>query len=151
VGVIFVPLPISIADPVCRLGEIVRHVNGRKGSWEAPVFFAALNALGRAPAQITNKLVNTFGTRASAVMTNVIGPKEQLYLAGSPLAAIMAWVPTTGRMGIGMSVLSYAGNVRLGILTDEGLATNPEAIIAGFHAEFEALQDRISASQSYDH
>jgi diacylglycerol O-acyltransferase len=151
VGAIFVSLPVSIADPVCRLGEIVRHVNVHKGSWEAPVFFGALSALGRAPAQITNKLVNTFGTRASVVMTNVMGPKEQLYLAGSPLAALMAWVPTTGSMGVGISVLSYAGEVRLGILTDEGLAPDPETIIAGFHAEFEALQDRISASQSSDH
>lgn len=150
VGAIFVTLPISIADPVCRLGEIVRHVNGRKGSWEAPVFFAALSAMGRGPAQITNKLVNTFGTRASVVMTNVIGPKEQLYLAGSPLAAIMAWVPTTGRMGIGLSVLSYAGKMRLGVLTDEGLVPDPETIISGFHTEFEVLLARANTTLAAD-
>jgi WS/DGAT/MGAT family acyltransferase len=146
VGAMFVPLPISIADPVCRLGEIVRHVNGRKGSWEAPVTFAALNVLGRAPARITNRLVNTFGTRASVVMTNVKGPQEQLYLAGSPLTAVMAWVPTTGRMGIGISVLSYAGKVRLGVLTDEALTPDPETIIAGFHAEYEVRLARANAT-----
>ena len=146
VGAIFVALPISIADPVCRLGEIVRHVNGRKDSWEAPVISVALKFLGRAPAQITNTLVNTFGTRASVVMTNVRGPQEQLYLAGSPLAALMAWAPTTGRMGIGISVLSYAGKARLGILTDEGLTPEPETIIAGFHTELGVLLGRASAT-----
>ena len=50
VGAVFVPLPISIADPVCRLGEVVRQMKGRKDSLEAPVFFTALNILGYAPA-----------------------------------------------------------------------------------------------------
>ena len=139
VGAVFVPLPISIADPVCRLGEIVRHMNGRKESLEAPVFNAALHALGHAPARIANTLINTFSTRATAVMTNVRGPQEQRYLAGSPLDTLLGWVPTTGRMGVGVSVLSYAGEVRLGVLTDAGLVPDPETIVAGFDAEFEAL------------
>jgi diacylglycerol O-acyltransferase len=139
VGAVFVPLPISIADPVCRLGEIVRHMNGRKESLEAPVFNAALHALGHAPARIANTLINTFSTRATAVMTNVMGPQEQRYLAGSPVDALLGWVPTTGRMGVGVSVLSYAGEVRLGVLTDAGLVPDPETIVAGFDAEFEAL------------
>lgn len=146
VGAVFVELPVSIADPVCRLGEIVRRMNGRKASLEAPAFHAALNILAYAPAQVASTLVSTFGTRATAVMTNVRGPQEQLYMAGSPLDALMAWVPTTGRMGVGISVLSYAGEVRLGVLTDEGLAPDPETIITEFHAEFEALQARASAT-----
>ena len=139
VGAVFVPLPISIADPGCRLSEIVRHMDGRKESLEAPVFNAALHALGHAPARIANTLINTFSTRATAVMTNVRGPQEQRYLAGSPLDTLLGWVPTTGRMGVGVSVLSYAGEVRLGVLTDEGLVPDPETIVAGFDAEFEAL------------
>ena len=146
VGAMFVTLPVSIADPVCRLGEIVQHVNGRKNSLEAPVYFAALNVLGRAPAPITKGLVNTFGKKASVVMTNVKGPQEQLYLAGAPLTELIAWVPTTGGMALGLSVLSYAGEVRLGVLTDGGLMPDPGAIIAGFHAEFESLLGRASGS-----
>jgi WS/DGAT/MGAT family acyltransferase len=146
VGAVFVPLPISIADPVCRLGEIVRHMNGRKESLEAPVFYLALHALGHAPARIANTLIHAFSTRATAVMTNVKGPQQQRYLAGSPLDALLAWVPTTGRIGVGVSVLSYAGEVRLGVLTDKGLVPDPETIIAGFHAEFDALLTRASAA-----
>jgi WS/DGAT/MGAT family acyltransferase len=146
VGAVFVPLPISIADPACRLGEIVRHMNGRKESLEAPVFYTALHALGHAPARIANALINTFSTRASAVMTNVRGPQGQRYLAGSPMDALLGWVPTTGRIGVGVSVLSYAGEVRLGVLTDARLVSDPETIVAGFDAEFEALLAQANAA-----
>ena len=139
VGAVFVPLPISIADPACRLGEIMRQMKGRKDSLEAPVFFTALNILGYGPARIADTLINTFSTRATAVLTNVKGPPARLYLAGSPLAALLPWAPTTGRMGMALSILSYAGEVRLGVLTDEGLVPDPEAILAGFEAEFGAL------------
>ena len=139
VGTVFVTLPISITDPVCRLGEVVRRMNGRKESWEGPIFYVALKGLGPAPAQIANTLINAFSTRATAVMTNVKGPQHQLYLAGSPVEALLPWAPTTGRMGMALSVLSYAGEVRLGVLADEGLVPEPERVIAGFQAEFDAL------------
>ncbi len=142
VGAVFFDLPISIDDPVCRLGEIVWHMNGRKESYESVAFYTALRVLGQGPAPIASRLVNIFGTRATAVMTNVIGPQQQLYLAGSPLDALLAWVPTTGRMGVGVSILSYAGEVRLGVLTDEGLVPDPEAIISAFHTEFNELLAR---------
>jgi diacylglycerol O-acyltransferase len=146
VGAVFFDLPISIADPVCRLGELVRRMNGRKDSYESVAFYTALRVLGQGPPPIANRLVSAFGTRATAVMTNVVGPRQQLYLAGSPLDALLAWVPTTGRMGVGVSILSYAGEVRLGVLTDEGLVPDPEEIISAFHAEFDALLARAKAA-----
>lgn len=41
VGALFVTLPVSIGDPVCRLGEIVRRMNGLKDSLEAPLYSMA--------------------------------------------------------------------------------------------------------------
>jgi WS/DGAT/MGAT family acyltransferase len=143
VGGMFVSLPINIADPVCRLDEMVRHVNGRKDSLQAPAFYRALNFLGRGPGWMTKGLVNSFGAKTTVVMTNVKGPQEQLYLAGAPVTKIVGWVPTTGGMAIGVSVFSYNGHVRLGVLTDAGLIPDPESIIAGFRAEVELLLDRV--------
>jgi hypothetical protein len=146
VGAVFVTLPVSIADPACRLGEVVRYMNGRKDSLEAPVFYVALNLLGQAPARIANTLINTFSTRATAVMTNVRGPEERLYLAGAPVEALIPWAPTAGRMAMAVSILSYAGQVRLGLLTDAGLVPDPERIIAAFHDEFDLLRARANWS-----
>ncbi|NIV32198.1 MAG: DUF1298 domain-containing protein, partial [Anaerolineae bacterium] len=52
------------------------------------------------------------------------------------------WVPQSGGVGLGVSILSYAGQVRLGVLVDEGLVPDPGAIVAAFHAEFDTLLDQ---------
>ena len=147
VGAVFVTLPVSIADPACRLGEIVRRTSSRKDSNEALAFYVGLRALGRTPSAIANRLIRTFSNRATAVMTNVRGPEERLYLAGSPVEALLPWAPTTGRMGLAVSILSYAGQVRLGILADEGLVPDPKEIIAAFHDEHEALLARAQMAE----
>jgi hypothetical protein len=73
-------------------------------------------------------------------MTNVPGPKDVLYLAGKPLQDLFFWVPQAGRVGVGISICSYAGRVRLGVGTDTGLVPDPENIVAGFHEELEAMR-----------
>ena len=83
-----------------------------------------------------------FGTKATAVFTNVPGPKQTLYFAGQALTDLYFWVPQAGHLGLGVSILSYDGGVRMGVGTDAGLIPDPERIIDGFHAEFAALQQR---------
>jgi hypothetical protein len=78
-------------------------------------------------------------------VTNVRGPQEQRYLAGSPLAGFLAWVPQTGPIGLGISILSYAGRVRVGILADEGLLAKPARLLDAFQSEFDLLLDQALA------
>jgi hypothetical protein len=77
------------------------------------------------------------------VLTSVPGPQQTLYLAGKPIRDVFFWVPQAGRVGLGMSICSYAGRVRLGVATDTGLVPDPERIIAGFHDELEELRHRL--------
>jgi diacylglycerol O-acyltransferase len=139
VGVYLLDLPVGIADPAARLQELKRRMDRIKSSPEAAVTFVGLRAVGRLSPRTQRFLVNSLGTKATAVMTNVRGPEARLYLAGAPLEALLAWVPKAGGLGIGVSILSYAGQVRLGVITDAGLVPDPEAIVAGFQAEFDAL------------
>jgi hypothetical protein len=138
-GLVFLSLPVGIAHPVERLRELKRCMDGLKGSLEAPVSFGILNAIGMSPETIQDIVVNIFGTKGTAVMTNVMGPREQIYLAGAPLESFMFWVPQSGRLGMGVSILSYAGQVWLGLITDEGLVPDPETIVAEFQTEFDEL------------
>jgi diacylglycerol O-acyltransferase len=138
-GLVFLSLPVGLAEPIDRLHELRRRMDGLKGSLEAPVAFGIVNAMGASPAPVQDIVVDIFGTKGTAVMTNVMGPKEKLYLAGAPLEALMFWVPQSGRLGMGVSILSYDGQVWLGVMTDEGLVSDPEEIIAGFQAEFDEL------------
>jgi WS/DGAT/MGAT family acyltransferase len=138
-GMVFLSLPVGIPDAVNRLGEMRRRMGGLKGSLEAPVSYGIVNLMGMVHQDLQDVMVGVFGAKATAVVTNVIGPRERLYMAGAPLESLMFWVPQAGRLGMGVSILSYAGEVRLGIMTDEGLVPDPEIILEGFQAEFAEL------------
>lgn len=140
-GLVFLSLPVGISDPGDRLSDLRRRMDALKGSMEAPVAYGILNAIGAVPKPIQDIVVNMFGAKGTAVMTNVIGPQEQRFLAGAPLEALMFWVPQSGHLGMGVSILSYAGQVWVGVITDETLIPDPEVIITAFHAEFGELQE----------
>jgi hypothetical protein len=139
IGVYLLDLPLGIIDPVARLRELKERMDRIKHSPEAAVTSIGLKAVGQLSARTQRYLINLLGIKATSVITNVRGPEEQLYLAGAPLEALLAWVPKAGGLGIGVSILSYVGRVRLGVITDAGLVPDPEAIVAGFQAEFETL------------
>mgnify|MGYP001819653663 CR=1 FL=1 len=68
-------------------------------------------------------------------MTNVPGPREEIFLAGKAMRSMMFWVPQAAHLGLGVSILSYAGQVRVGVATDAGLLPDPDAIIKAFQDE----------------
>jgi WS/DGAT/MGAT family acyltransferase len=135
-GLTFLALPLGLADPLKRVAEIRHRMNEIKRSPESLVFFGLLNIFGMTPAQVEEPVVKLFGSKATAVMTNVAGPREALYMAGSRITDMMFWVPQSGRLGMGVSILSYNGGVMLGVITDAGLVPDPQAITAGFEEEF---------------
>jgi hypothetical protein len=98
--------------------------------------------MGLSPSAVQKLVVKIFAAKTTAVATNVPGPREVLYLAGKKIEEIFFWVPQSGRVGLGISIFSYAGHVRLGIGTDAGLVPDPEVIAEGFHDELEELKRR---------
>ena len=110
-----------------------------KGSPEAPVSLDVLAAVGFSAQAVQEAVVRVIGTKATAVLTNVPGPPIPLYLAGQPIDSLMFWAPQSGRLGLGISILSYAGHVTVGVATDAGLVAEPDEIILGFYAEYDEL------------
>ncbi|HEY0847889.1 MAG TPA: wax ester/triacylglycerol synthase family O-acyltransferase [Noviherbaspirillum sp.] len=138
-GLVPLVLPIGIEDPMARLDEVRRRMSELKGGYQALVAMAMLGVLGATPKQMQNEIQSYFTRKATAVMSNVPGPQQPLYLAGSQLDQIMFWVPQSGDIGIGVSILSYNGGVQFGIVTDDAIASDPHDIIRRFAPEFEKL------------
>ena len=147
-GLVFLSLPIGADDPLDRLYDLKERMEAIKSSPEALVTFGVLTVLGMVPERLEDLGLTVFGSKATAVMTNVPGPRETLYMAGVPLRDIMFWVPQSGRLGLGVSILSYNGRVLLGVATDAGLVPDPDQIIAAFHDEFETLLKLVPPSES---
>lgn len=142
-GLVFLSLPVGIEDPFDRLVELKRRMDEIKDSPEALIAFGILALLGLSPTQIADQFIGIMGAKATAVATNVPGPRQPLYMAGKAVDNIMFWVPQSGKLGLGVSIFSYGDKVTLGVATDAGLAPDPENILKGFYEEFEALLELV--------
>jgi hypothetical protein len=138
-GLVFLDLPIGEPNPLTRLARVAACMRDLKGRRQAIVAFGLLAALGMAPSALQGPALDLFSRKASAVATNVPGPQQPLYLAGVRLRELMFWVPQTGSIGLGLSILSYDGRVHFGLIGDSQRIRDPDAIAQRFGAEFEKL------------
>jgi len=138
-GLVFLDLPIGIENPVERLYAVRANMNALKGSYQPVLALGLLAAMGSGPRMLQEALLTALARNATAVMTNVPGPQQPLYMAGAPIESLMFWVPQSGDIGIGVSIISYSGAVHFGLVSDRGLCPDPEKVIAHFPREFEKL------------
>ena len=132
-------LPIGISSPVARVREVHRRMSELKGSMQPLMAFGLLAVAGALTQPVQDALLALFSRKTTAVMTNVIGPKEKMHFLGSTVEQSLFWVPQSGSVGLGVSILSYGGNVQFGVVADTALCPDPQAIIDQFEPEFERL------------
>ncbi|MEO7338841.1 MAG: wax ester/triacylglycerol synthase family O-acyltransferase [Caldimonas sp.] len=132
-------LPIGIGNPVERVYAVRARMNELKTSYQPLLAFGVLSVAGLMAKPVQDAILGLFAKKATAVMTNVPGPAVPLELCGSTLEQTMFWVPASGDVGVGVSILSYAGGVQFGLIVDRALCADPQAIIDRFEPEFEQL------------
>ena len=149
-GLVFLDLPIWLDDPKARVLEVKRQMDEIKASSEAVAAFGILEVLGYFPYAFEEQAVRIFSSKASAVMTNVPGPRQKLHLDGHQIQHIMPWVPRAGNIGLGVSIFSYAGDVRIGVACDAGLVPDAHPILDGFREEFDGLLHDLAPKANRD-
>jgi diacylglycerol O-acyltransferase / wax synthase len=132
-------LPIGIENPVARVYAVRARMNALKSSYQPLLAFAVLAVAGQLAKPLQDMILGLFSKKATAVMTNVPGPGVPLQFCGATLKQTMFWVPASGDIGVGVSILSYGGGVQFGLITDEALCADPQAIVDCFEPEFEKL------------
>jgi diacylglycerol O-acyltransferase len=138
-GLVAVLLPLGIENPLERLYEVKRRMTELKASKQALVALGLLAAVGMAPKRVQQEILDLLASRATLVMSNVPGPQQPLHMARARLREIVFWVPQSGTIGMGISIMSYAGGVQFGIVTDRHLIADPEPLAQRFAAQFEQL------------
>lgn len=146
-GLVFLDLPIHETTTQGRFKALKERMDALKNTPEAFVAFGILNAMGHATATIEHIVNEVFGLKASLVVTNVPGPREPLFIDGKRLRDVMFWVPHPAKLGLGLSILSYAGKVIVGVRADEAVTKNPGRLVQLF--EEEASRMLGSATGSY--
>jgi hypothetical protein len=57
--------------------------------------------------------------------------------------SVVFWVPQTGSVGLGVSILSYAGTVTVGIAADRNVIREPSDLAEAVEAEVAELENRL--------
>lgn len=138
-GLVPLVLPIGVDNPIERVYEVRRRMAALKGSYQPLLAFSLLAVAGLLIKPAQDVMLNLFAKKTTAVMTNVPGPREKLKFCGSTLEQSMFWVPQSGDVGLGVSILSYGGGVQFGVITDSTLCPEPQRIIDEFVPEFAKL------------
>jgi diacylglycerol O-acyltransferase / wax synthase len=138
-ALVLLALPVGIDDRERRLREVKTRMDAIKSSHEGPIAYGVLSAIGLTPPWVEDRLIGFFSDKASAVVTNVPGPRETVYLAGTPVRGVLVWAPCSGSIGMSVSIFSYAGEVTVGFMVDTALLPDPGPLTKAFEAELRAL------------
>jgi len=138
-GLVPLVLPIGIANPIERLAAVRARMQELKGGYQPLLAFALLSVAGVLIKPVQHALLGLFAKKATAVMTNVPGPAVPLKICGRTLRQVMFWVPASGDIGMGVSILSYGGGVQFGLITDAQMCPDPDEIVQRFGPEFDQL------------
>lgn len=137
-GIVFVRLPVGEPDRLRRLRAASARTAHLTASAEAGATYVVLQLVGVLPRPVRRLAAGLLGHSASAVVTNVPGPRERLTIGSRVVEDVVFWVPTVGRVGLGISLFSYAGTLTVGVAADERLDLDPAGLAA-------AIQDEIAA------
>jgi diacylglycerol O-acyltransferase / wax synthase len=138
-GLVPLLLPVGIVNPIARVFEVRSRMDELKKSYTAVLAMMVLGVAGLAPRIVQQQALNYLARKGTAVMTNVPGPQQALYLAGARIERLLVWVPQSGDICVGVSILSYNGGVQFGLITDHSVCPEPRQIIERFAPEFEKL------------
>jgi WS/DGAT/MGAT family acyltransferase len=142
-GLIFVDMPLGVRNPLRRLYAMHATLSALKGSMQPPMTLAMLGLLGLLPASVQAPAVELFSRKGTAVVSNLPGPTVPLFLCGQRISEMYFWVPQSGSMGIGVSVLTYAGRVHIGMIADRNLVPDTQHVVDLFAPEFERLRQSV--------
>ena len=142
-GTIFVPMPVDGGFALERLWRIKHETRRLKRSWQPLMAWGVSGLASLLPASLRQPISDLFFRKASAVVSNVPGTREPRYLAGHQITEQMFWVPQAGDIGLGVSIVSYAGNVQFGVVADEAIVPDPDRFLTRCVRELDELGDAL--------
>lgn len=138
-SLVLLELPMGAHRPLERLMRVKIEMDRIKASSEAAVGWGLVRALGILTPALERPAAEFFARKATLVLTNVVGPAERRYLAGASIESQAFWEPESGSLGLGVSILSYAERITLGVIADARAVPRPRELIAAMERSFVEL------------
>jgi diacylglycerol O-acyltransferase len=132
---VFVTLPVGRLAPeerVRRVAESLRVARSRGGLRASARLVGAASAVGR---PLERLAVTFLSRRASVVVSSVRGPSTALRVGGASLRDVIVWAPPPGQVPLSVTLMSYAGRIRIGVLADAHVVGDPAPIVRALESD----------------
>ncbi|MGI8427917.1 MAG: WS/DGAT/MGAT family O-acyltransferase, partial [Solirubrobacteraceae bacterium] len=141
VSAMWAPLPVGVSDPVARLREIRRSMEGVKESGQAVGAQVLTELSGFAPPTILAQAARLQAHQRlfNLVVTNVPGPQLPLYVLGRELEALYPMVPLARNTALGIAIISYNGQLDFGLVADYDALADIETLAHELRASIAEL------------
>ncbi|KAL9965655.1 hypothetical protein ACROYT_G029492 [Oculina patagonica] len=149
-ALVFLRLPIVAKNAVDRLLATKQRMDIIKTSAEPLVTATTVQLLMMLPECISRTLIDFFSRKMSCVLSNVPGPQQTLYLGGQKIAQGIFWVPQRANIGVGLSIFSYGGGIRVGVYSDECVIPHPKEVVEGFEKNFWQLVNELNINDNQE-
>ena len=136
-----VPLPIGVPDPGRRLRQIAAQTARRKAETRPPV-----GTVFHGPTPRRAFLILMNHQRVNLVSADVPGPPQPFYLAGARLLEVFPVLPLMGKITLGVSALSYAGQFNAMAVADQDTCPDLGVFAATAQDELRALAASVRAA-----
>lgn len=146
-----VDLPVGEPDPVMRLRQISFHLASLKTSERFIGADAIVNIAGFGPPTL-----HALGSRVGASLsrraydlsvTNVPGPQQPLYVAGSQMVEAYPCIPLLQGQALSVGVTSYFGLVCIGLTADRDSMPDVDILMSSIHDSVAELREAATVGR----
>lgn len=141
---VMLDLPVGATDIRQRVATTKKQLDALKRSPEPLFTYGTVRVtLATLPFGVSRALINFLANKCTCVISNVPGPQDPLFMGGKRLRGMMFWVPQRADVGIGVSMLSFAGELMIGMICDTALVDDPRVFVECFSDEFRRLKESV--------
>jgi hypothetical protein len=145
-GSTLVALPVGIADLRARIRRVSSEARVLR-SRMAGVAGASLAAAAGAVAAVVERAgLELYSRKATVVVSSVRGPSTTVHLCGAAVRDVIVWAPASGSIALSVTLMSYAGQVHIGVAADTGVLADAHRVVEELEREIAAMTSFASAS-----
>jgi diacylglycerol O-acyltransferase len=145
-GLVFLDLPINEKANESRFRGLEERMDALEGAPDAFVAFGIPKALGHTPVYGRAHRQRRVRAEGHPAGDQRPGPPRALYIDRKRVRHVTFWVPHRARLGLGLSIMSYAGKVIVGVRMDEAVSKHPARLVELLEEEASVMLQKANHS-----
>eukprot|EP00670_Eutreptiella_braarudii_P007059 CAMPEP_0174282890 /NCGR_PEP_ID=MMETSP0809-20121228/3472_1 /TAXON_ID=73025 ORGANISM="Eutreptiella gymnastica-like, Strain CCMP1594" /NCGR_SAMPLE_ID=MMETSP0809 /ASSEMBLY_ACC=CAM_ASM_000658 /LENGTH=467 /DNA_ID=CAMNT_0015377407 /DNA_START=130 /DNA_END=1533 /DNA_ORIENTATION=- len=142
-SLVFKTLPIHLPSIQERLASFHVRMGLVKLGLEPHLGLIMMMGLAWLPKVVRDRVLEHFTLCSSGVMTNVLASTVHYRFANRDLKDCGFWVPSSGDLGLGISICTYVEKINIGLIVDEGLLPNWDRFLVCMKEEWEDMKAHV--------